>query len=199
MVASLLPRQHSKQKSTVRGDIQGLRMVAVGAVVLDHLFHRPSGGFVGVDIFFVISGFLITGLLLREASRDGRISIVNFYRRRIRRIVPAATVVLVVTLVTSAILMSSSRAKSVALDALTSSLFVSNWRFAEAGTDYFQMGSATSPLQHFWSLSVEEQFYFVWPLLMILVLAVSARMRFGQQRLLIGLAIGTAEIGRAHV
>jgi peptidoglycan/LPS O-acetylase OafA/YrhL len=162
-----------------RFDIQGLRAVAVVLVICDHLFHRPSGGFVGVDVFFVISGFLITGLLLREFESSGRISLRDFYLRRVRRIAPAATVVLIVTVLASLILLATSRAQSIALDALASFAFLSNWRFAASGTDYFQIGTAVSPLQHFWSLSVEEQFYLVWPVLMMAVLIATARRRPG--------------------
>jgi peptidoglycan/LPS O-acetylase OafA/YrhL len=162
-----------------RFDIQGLRAVAVVLVICDHLFHRPSGGFVGVDVFFVISGFLITGLLLREFESSGRISLRDFYLRRVRRIAPAATVVLIVTVLASLILLATSRTQSIALDALASFAFLSNWRFAASGTDYFQIGTAVSPLQHFWSLSVEEQFYLIWPVLMMAVLVATARRRTG--------------------
>ena len=162
-----------------RFDIQGLRAVAVVSVICDHLFHRPSGGFVGVDVFFVISGFLITGLLLREFERNGRISLRDFYLRRVRRIAPAATVVLLVTVLASFILLATTRAQSIALDAMASFFFLSNWRFAASGTDYFQIGTAVSPLQHFWSLSVEEQFYLVWPVLVMAMLILTVRRRPG--------------------
>jgi peptidoglycan/LPS O-acetylase OafA/YrhL len=169
--------------STKRFDIQGLRAVAVGAVICDHLFHRPSGGFVGVDVFFVISGFLITGLLLREFERTGHISLRQFYLRRVRRIAPAATVVLVATVLAGFLLLASSRAQSIALDAVASFFFLSNWRFAGSGTDYFQIGTAVSPLQHFWSLSVEEQFYLVWPVLVLTMLVIAVRRRPGSSLL----------------
>jgi len=154
----------------VRRDIQGLRAVAVGSVVLDHLVHWPSGGFVGVDIFFVISGFLITGILLKEFESTGTISFANFYRRRIRRIVPAATVTLTVAAIAAMLLLSTGAARSAVFDAVAGFFSVANWRLAIAGADYFQQGSAPSPVQHFWSLSVEEQFYFVWPALMLVSL-----------------------------
>ncbi|WP_256983874.1 acyltransferase family protein [Rhodococcus sp. 15-649-2-2] len=161
-----------------RPDIQGLRMVAVMLVVLSHLFDWPRGGFIGVDVFFVISGFLITGSLLHTQERYGRISFANFYRRRIRRIVPAATLVLLATVIASYLILSATRAKSTLLDAGASFLFFANWRFAAEGTDYFTAGNGVSPLQHYWSLSVEEQFYFVWPAVIVLIgLAVGARSR----------------------
>lgn len=178
-----------------RRDIQGLRAIAVIAVILDHLFKWPSGGFVGVDIFFVISGFLITGILLREYETSGQISFANFYARRIRRIVPAATVVLVTTTAVAMAVFTHSKAKSIALDAVAAFFFASNWRSAATGTDYFQMGSAPSPLQHFWSLSVEEQFYFVWPLLMLVTLLLATKFTRGSKtavpRFIVGVLMGT--------
>lgn len=152
-----------------RRDIQGLRAIAVLAVVSDHLLHWPSGGFVGVDVFFVISGFLITGLLLREYDRTGTVSFSGFYRRRVRRIMPAAAVVLGLTSALSFLLFNASRAQQTVEDAVWSLFFSANWHFAAAGTDYFQGSGPVSPLQHFWSLAVEEQFYFVWPGLMLLI------------------------------
>ncbi|UZX04329.1 acyltransferase [Arthrobacter sp. CDRTa11] len=152
----------------IRPDIQGLRALAVLAVIADHLFHWPSGGFVGVDVFFVISGFLITGLLLREHERTGRISFVDFYRRRVKRILPASVLVLAVTLAGSYLIYSTTRFQSVLWDVVWAFLFAGNWRFAVVGTDYFA-SDAVSPIQHFWSLAVEEQFYFVWPWLMLLI------------------------------
>lgn len=157
-------------KAKFRGDIQGLRAFAVLAVILDHLLHWPSGGFVGVDIFFVISGFLITGILTKEFSRTGHISFTKFYSRRIRRIMPVSLLVLVVTVVTAKLLYTGSNFQSVLWDSVASFFFVANWRFAATGTDYFAKGGSPSPLQHFWSLAVEEQFYFVWPWLMLGIL-----------------------------
>lgn len=152
-----------------RRDIQGLRMVAVLLVVADHLFGWPRGGFIGVDVFFVISGFLITGLLLREYDRTGHISFSGFYRRRIRRIVPIATLVLVIVCIAGISIFTAARAKSIGIDAVWAFFFASNWRFAIEGTDYFNAAAAISPIQHYWSLSVEEQFYFVWPAIMLAI------------------------------
>ncbi len=160
-----------------RPDIQGLRAFAVLAVVADHVLGRPGGGFVGVDVFFVISGFLITGLLLREYEKTGSISPRRFYARRARRILPASLVVLVATVIAANVLFFAGRAHAVTIDALWAALFVSNWHFAAQGTDYFQAGLAVSPVQHFWSLSVEEQFYFVWPWFLLAVLVGLARLR----------------------
>src|SRR4051794_34314030 len=118
-----------------RRDIQGLRAFAVLAVVADHLIGWPAGGFVGVDVFFVLSGFLITGLLLREHASTGRISFRGFYRRRIKRILPAATLVIVVTLIASWAIFAVTRFVPVAWDAAWAAVFASNWHFAVVGTD----------------------------------------------------------------
>ncbi|WP_258060147.1 acyltransferase family protein [Arthrobacter sp. ZGTC212] len=161
-------------KKSLRTDIQGLRAIAVLAVVADHLTGSPVGGFVGVDIFFVISGFLITGLLLREQEKKGSISFADFYRRRVRRIVPVAGIVLLTTVVSSWALFSTGRAKSITWDGLFALVFGANWQLAAIGTDYMQAEGPVSPLQHFWSLAVEEQFYVVWPWLIVLVFAALA-------------------------
>lgn len=173
----------SPKKTSLRPDIQGLRAVAVLAVIADHLFAWPAGGFIGVDIFFVISGFLITGILVREQEKTGRISFTNFYRRRVRRILPIAVVVLAVTVGASWLLFLSGRAQSVTVDAIWSALFSANWHFAINGTDYLKADGPVSPLQHFWSLSVEEQFYVLWPWLVVLLLGtLAARMGWTPSR-----------------
>lgn len=166
-------------KTVFRADVQGLRMIAVVAVIMDHLLHWPAGGFVGVDIFFVISGFLITGLLLREQERTGTISFWGFYRRRIKRILPVATLVVILTVAASFLLLSRVRATSAFWDGVWATLFSANWHYAAEGTDYFQPDVAVSPLQHYWSLAVEEQFYFVWPWLMLLLFWLSGKNRGG--------------------
>ncbi|MBT2531852.1 acyltransferase [Arthrobacter sp. ISL-48] len=160
-----------------RLDIEGLRAIAVVAVVLDHLFHWPQGGFVGVDIFFVISGYLISGILLREASTTGRISFRQFYVRRIKRILPAAVVVLSVTVTAAYVVFYAGRASSIAGDSLWALLFSANWRFAILGTDYMNSGSSVSPIQHYWSLGVEEQFYILWPWIILGALWLARRLR----------------------
>lgn len=175
MVTSLLPGKKRDSRKKVRQvprpnsrpDLQGMRAVAVLAVFADHLFAWPSGGFVGVDVFFVLSGFFITGMLIRERNETGTISFKNFYTRRVRRIIPSALLVLFVTVVFSYILFPAVRAKETLVDALWAALFAANVHFERVGTDYFQEGQPPSPLQHYWSLSIEEQFYFVWPLLLL--------------------------------
>lgn len=174
-----------------RPDIQGLRAFAVVAVILDHLLHWPGGGFVGVDVFFVISGFLITGHLVKTYERTGKISFSDFYKRRVKRILPAAILVIVVTVVASFLLLNQARAKNIAWDGLWAILFGANWRQAAIGTDYFASGEPVSPLQHYWSLAVEEQFYFVWPWVMLALFALTARVSAGRVnlRLIAGVAM----------
>lgn len=172
------PAQNVKEepkRAPFRADIQGLRALAVVAVIFDHSIHWPSGGFVGVDVFFVISGFLITGLLLREHDRTGTISFVGFYRSRVRRIIPASVVTLAATVIASFFLFNLGRAQQTLWDGIWSLFFSANWRFAAIGTDYFQSAGPVSPLQHFWSLAVEEQFYFIWPWLMLLIFVVGGK------------------------
>lgn len=144
-------------------------MVAVVTVFANHLFNWPRGGFVGVDVFFVISGFLITGNLLRKAESSGNVSFREFYWNRLRRIVPAATVVLILTYLASLLVFLPFKSHQVGVDALWAFGFLANWHFAAEGTDYFNAGDAVSPLQHYWSLSIEEQFYFVWPAVIFVV------------------------------
>lgn len=148
-----------------RTDIEGLRAVAVVTVLG---FHAGvpffTGGYIGVDVFFVISGFLITGLLLSQE----KIRLGEFYARRARRILPAAAVVLVGTALASWILLPPLRQRDVALDVAGAALNLANWRFIEGQTDYLAAGQAHSPLLHYWSLAVEEQFYLLWaPLLLV--------------------------------
>jgi peptidoglycan/LPS O-acetylase OafA/YrhL len=159
-----------------RDDLQGMRAVAVLAVFADHLFNWPSGGFVGVDMFFVLSGFFITGLLLKERSTTGELSFRNFYTRRVKRILPSALLVLLVTVVAAQFLFPATRAKETLLDGLWAALFAANFRFQAVGADYFQQALPPSPIQHYWSLSIEEQFYFVWPALLLVLFLVTRKM-----------------------
>ncbi|MEZ0049809.1 peptidoglycan/LPS O-acetylase OafA/YrhL [Mycobacterium sp. MAA66] len=158
-----------------RPDLQGMRAFAVLTVFANHLFGWPRGGFVGVDVFFVLSGFFITALLLKQCAATGRISFADFYRRRVRRIIPSAVLVTVVTLIGSYLLLTAPRAKSALIDGLWATVFGSNWRFGRIGADYFAEGQPKSPLLHYWSLSIEEQFYFVWPLVLLGLFALTRR------------------------
>jgi peptidoglycan/LPS O-acetylase OafA/YrhL len=154
-----------------RNDLQGLRAVAVLMVALGHAgVGFLKGGYVGVDVFFVLSGFLITGLLLSTAAKHGAVSLTEFYARRARRILPAAALTLVVTVVSAYWLLNVVRAKQAVWDSLAASIFAANIHFAQQGTNYFAQEQPPSPVEHFWSLAVEEQFYLVWPAALSLVL-----------------------------
>ena len=149
----------------VRTDIQGLRAIAVLLVLGFHLWpERLTGGFVGVDVFFVISGYLITAHLARNPPRRAA-DVAAFWGRRIRRLLPASLLVIAVTVVAGVILLPVTRLAPLVTDAPASALYVENWRLAGSSVDYLAAGSPPSPLQHYWSLGVEEQFYLVWPLL----------------------------------
>lgn len=161
----------SEKRTPQRRDIEGLRAVAVVAVILYHAhFLGLRGGFVGVDVFFVISGFLITTLLVNEHARTGRVSFARFYARRARRLLPASAVVIVGTVIAGSYWLEPLRLRDLGTDAVASSTFVANFVFAGRDTDYLQSTLPPSALQHFWSLSVEEQFYMVWPALLALLL-----------------------------
>ncbi|MEP6649143.1 MAG: acyltransferase [Lapillicoccus sp.] len=158
-----------------RADIQGLRALAVVGVIAAHLTGWPASGYLGVDVFFVLSGFLITGLLLRERDRTGGTRMGAFYARRARRILPLAVLVLALTVAASAWAFTGPRLDEIRTDALWAALFAANWRFAAVGSDYFALGQSPSPVQHFWSLGVEEQFYLVWPWLVVASGAIGLR------------------------
>jgi len=151
-----------------RPDIEGLRAVAVLAVVLYHAdIPGVAGGYIGVDVFFVISGFLITRLLWREVTTSNTIQLGRFYGARARRLLPAAATVGIATAVGAAIALPPLQARSVFVDGITSALYVGNYRFAMQGTDYLAANLPPSPFQHYWSLGAEEQFYLAWPVLII--------------------------------
>ncbi len=174
----------------LRPEIQALRAVAVMVVVVHHLW--PSalpGGFVGVDVFFAISGLLITSLLLREIDRTGTISLRSFWARRARRILPAALVTLLAAAVATMLVVPVSRWQQVFSEITASALYVQNWQLSEAAVDYFASQNAPSPVQHFWSLSVEEQFYVVWPLLLLLALALTRGRARHARRAALGVAM----------
>ncbi|WP_420111368.1 acyltransferase family protein [Pseudactinotalea sp.] len=153
-----------------RPDIEGLRAVAIGLVLLYHGgLDQLTGGFVGVDVFFVISGFLITGLLIREIEKSGRISLARFYARRAKRLLPATAVVLVVTAFLTWLTVSVIDWRTFGTDIVAAALYVVNWQLAARSVDYLAEDVGVSPVQHFWSLAVEEQFYIVWPLLLVVI------------------------------
>jgi peptidoglycan/LPS O-acetylase OafA/YrhL len=159
-----------------RPDIQGLRAVAVTLVLLSHAgFGFAEGGYVGVDVFFVLSGFLITSLLVKEVHDTGRISIAGFYARRARRILPAASAVTIASIIGAWLWFPITRLEAVLQDAFTVIVYVVNYRFIAQETEYLNADQMPSPFQQFWSLAVEEQFYVVWPLLLLGLLALVKR------------------------
>ena len=161
------PEQRPNE-SRFRPDLEGFRGIAILLVLLCHArFPGAEAGFIGVDVFFVLSGFLITGLLVDERRRTGHIRLGSFYARRARRILPAAIVVLASTLLAAQLFLSPLDLPRVADDALAAGLSVANVRFAFEATDYFAPVTA-SPVLHYWSLGVEEQFYLLWPVLLLL-------------------------------
>lgn len=154
--------------------------MAVALVALAHAgMPGLSGGYIGVDVFLVLSGYLISSLLLHEATSTGSVSLVAFYARRARRILPAATFTLVVTALVATLMLPYTRANQIVQDVLWATFFGANVHESVLGTDYFTADLPPSPVQHFWSLAVEEQFYVVWPALLVLVLAVGLRRHRG--------------------
>lgn len=166
--------------SDFRLDVQGLRGLAVSLVVLEHATPFLSGGFVGVDVFFVISGFVITRLLIAEQTTKHTISLSAFYSRRIRRLVPALTVVLVATLALTVFVLSPGLEQDKAVaGALASFFFVANVRYVLEGGYFFLQAD---PFRHLWSLGVEEQFYAFYPVLVIAIVAIARRLKVSWRR-----------------
>jgi peptidoglycan/LPS O-acetylase OafA/YrhL len=173
VIASTVAK-HGDGRDRFRPDIEGMRAIAVGLVLLFHGYGQPlTGGFVGVDVFFVISGFLITSLLLHEQIKDGQISIGRFYARRVRRILPASTLTVLATIVVTYHLLGFIAGNELANDAKWTAVFAANFHFALVGSDYLGSQLPPSPLQHMWSLGVEEQFYLVWPSLFLLLVVIA--------------------------
>jgi peptidoglycan/LPS O-acetylase OafA/YrhL len=185
--------QADDRESGFRPDIQALRALAVAVVVVYHFWpHLLPGGFVGVDVFFVISGFLITSHLVSEIRRTGRLSLPAFWARRARRLLPASLLVLAVTGLASAALLSAGQWQQVFKEIVASALYVQNWVLAFDSIDYLAAENAPTPVQHFWSLSVEEQFYIVIPILLVLAVALFGRRdAAARDRIVVG-ALGLA-------
>ena len=163
---------------TFRSDIQGLRGLAILLVVCYHAhLSSVSGGFIGVDVFFVLSGFLITGLLFKEFDATGDIRLGEFYARRIRRLLPASAVVLVATVLTAVLILSPLEQLNLASSGVATALYVSNLFFLRQSTDYLASPPEDNPFLHTWSLSVEEQFYLVWPTVILLLIKLTRSRR----------------------
>ncbi|MCW2830189.1 MAG: acyltransferase [Aeromicrobium sp.] len=171
--SSLTKADHGR---TLRLDIEGMRTIAVGSVLVAHAGIVPlAGGFVGVDVFFVLSGFLITGLLAREVSRTGRVRIGNFWARRMKRLLPASATVLAFSALVTYVYLPVTQREAFGGDIVSAALYVVNWRLADRGVDYLAEDIGQSPVQHYWSLAVEEQFYLVWPILMLAIGIIAAK------------------------
>jgi peptidoglycan/LPS O-acetylase OafA/YrhL len=175
----------SRDAREFRPDIQGLRAIAIAMVVIFHLYSAAlPGGFVGVDVFFVISGYLIIGHLWRGYTRTGRIDLVGFWGRRARRLIPAAALVLTATWIAARIVESAAQLSNQAHHILASALYFENWQLSAETVRYADSNSSAIWVGHFWSLSVEEQFYLIWPLFFLLAawIAVAWGDRKGQGR-----------------
>lgn len=176
----------SASNSTFRPDIEGLRAIAVGGVVAFHFgMSDLPGGFIGVDIFFVISGYLITRHLMQEIGRSGTVDLWRFYGRRARRLLPASLLVIAATLAAGYFILAPSEQQLYAKGALFASSYVINLWLLRWSFDYFAADTANNPFLHFWSLSVEEQFYLLWPALLLL----AARFRPGEKGMVLFLGV----------
>jgi peptidoglycan/LPS O-acetylase OafA/YrhL len=172
--------------SAVRPEIQGLRAAAVMLVVIFHLWpSRLTGGYAGVDVFFAISGFLITAHLVREVERTGTVALASFWARRARRLLPASMLVLLVSAIGVLVWVPVTYWQQFLREAAAATTYVLNWLLTRDAVDYLAAENAASPVQHYWSLSVEEQFYLVWPLLIILAVSLARSRRRTSDRTLI--------------
>jgi len=178
-----------KQFTEFRADIEGMRAVAVALVVIFHAkLGILDGGFIGVDVFFAISGYLITGLIFAEIEKNGKLDFLSFYARRGRRLIPAVTAMIVVVLLVSYFVYAPDEIFEIAKSGAASAIYLSNMYFATQSTGYFSTGVAENPFLHTWSLSVEEQFYLFWPMLIILFA------KFSRGRLALLLMLGLTTI-----
>jgi peptidoglycan/LPS O-acetylase OafA/YrhL len=178
-----------------RSDIQGLRAIAVVLVIAGHLFpFSVKGGFIGVDIFFVISGFVITLQMSKLYSTSPSTFLRDFYSKRIKRILPSALLVTVVSLMATSYYLGPVAVNEARLDGGWTTIFLGNFHFHNMSLDYFDAGTQASPLQHFWSLSIEEQFYLIWPALFLILMIKAKSLRTRQAALLtiIGFSLSIA-------
>ncbi len=173
---------------TYRPALDGLRSVAVYLVVLFHAGMAAfAGGFIGVDLFFVLSGFLVSNVILSEIDERGRLDLGRFYARRVRRLLPAALLVIVATSAVFLLVTTVVRRLPLVLDAQSALLYVANWNFLVQENDYFGGGAEGSPFLHFWSLSIEEQFYLVFPVLLLFLVRAARRRAWVLPAVLAGL------------
>lgn len=181
-----LPAKPDSKPRGFRADIQGLRAIAVGIVVLYHFWgHYLPGGFVGVDVFFVISGFLITSHLISNPPKN-MADIGRFWMRRVKRLIPASFLVILCSVAGIWIFAPQTVWQDWGLQAIAATFYFQNWFLALTKVDYLAEGDAPSPFQHFWSLSAEEQFYFVWPILIGLLIFAALKYKKAPRNLLLG-------------
>ena len=185
--------RHPSPRSGYRPGLDGVRALAVIMVILYHDdISWAKGGFLGVDVFFVLSGYLITSLLLTERHATGRIGLVDFWTRRARRLLPALFLMLAGVAVYAFVLAQPSELRAIRSDGLATLLYVSNWKFIADGSSYFQMFQTPSPLQHTWSLAIEEQWYLVWPPVIVALVAVARSRASAVAGVCAGLAAASA-------
>jgi len=171
------PHTPAKQATPMRLDIQALRAIAVGVVLVYHFWPtRVTGGYVGVDVFFVISGFLITSHLVRKPPQNVK-DVAIFWARRIRRLLPLSFTVLALSLLATFFIAPVTVWTQTFKEVIASAFYVQNWLLAGQAIDYLAADNAASPVQHFWSLSVEEQFYLIWPIIAFLAVLLAAKLR----------------------
>ncbi len=182
--AAKTPSTPPRRKSGMRRDIQGIRGLGIIFVVVGHLWRWPPGVYAMLDMFFVLSGFLITSVLIDSVLKYGGISFSQFYLSRIRRLMPMAVMVVLVTTAAFYLLYSAALGETVAKDGFWALIFGINWHFAATSTNYFS-DQAGSPLLHYWSLSVEEQFYLVWPAVVLVAMLLARRVRLRSQTALV--------------
>ncbi|KAM9863137.1 acyltransferase family protein [Leucobacter sp. BZR 635] len=188
----------AKLARALRPDIQALRAIAVILVILNHLWPtRMPGGYIGVDVFFVVSGFLISAHLLRELERTGRVRLGTFYARRARRLLPAAYLVTIISIIGVLALMPVSRWREAATEAFAASAYFLNWLLAAKSVDYSASTGAATVVQHYWSLSVEEQFYIVWPVVLIGAFWLATRLRKNARTVLTTVVVSAAVLSFA--
>ncbi len=197
------PTRPKISRSSYRPHLDGLRTVAVYLVVAFHAgLGLVSGGFIGVDIFFVLSGFLVTQILIRDLASVGRIRLRQFYSRRVRRILPAAAITLVVTALVYAIIASPAETRDALGGFKAAFLYFANWYFIRQSTDYFAANINTNPVVHFWSLAVEEQFYLVWPMLLAGLYFVTKRLgrpQWWALRIVVAVGAVASAIAALHI
>ncbi|MFC6015620.1 SGNH hydrolase domain-containing protein [Plantactinospora solaniradicis] len=196
MVTESQPRTGTHRRRGRRTDLTGLRALAIMALLLTGAgIGFVPGGFVGIDVFFVISGFLVTGSLVGEWRRTGRISLLAFYARRVRRLLPTAALVLAASLVLTLFCLPRSRWVGTGWDVLASGLSVLNWRLADQNAEAFVPGPATSILAHYWALGVTGQVLLVWPVLLLGIATWAVHRRARDVRVPLLLTVGLVAVG----